>query len=406
MPLADVNSRAAWPVEPLARLTLGPGSYGSPAAARPFDPSLPRYVRITDIDASGRLDPTSRASITHNAAAPFMLAEGDLLIARSGATVGKSYLYQPADGPCAHAGYVIRFRIDSTKADARFLSHVTQSQHYWRWVNRTLRQGAQPNINAEEYGTLPVVCPPLPEQRRIAEILDAADEAVTAIEAIIAKLRSGRTALIAALVPDQAAGVGRRSNLLAELVQRAEYGISSALADVGTVPVLRMMNLRGGGIDLADLKYSSLPEAQALLLQPWDILFNRTNSLEHVGRTSLWRGELPRASFASYCVRFVAKADKVLPAYLVHYMNVPAVQIRIKRLATPAVQQANINPTQLQQRLPVVYPEEMRVQQRAVDALDAADARIRAEEVCLSKFKLQKQGLMQDLLTGRIRVRV
>lgn len=333
-----------------------------------------------------------------------MLVKGDLLFARSGATVGKSYLYQPEDGPCAHAGYVIRFRIDPAKADARFLFHVTRSQDYWRWVNRTLRQGAQPNINAEEYGALPVMRPPLAEQRRIAEILDAADAAIQAAEAVLAKLRVERAALHRSLVALDAPGAGWSTSTLGDLVAGAEYGISSALSDHGAVPVLRMMNLKDGAIDLSDLKYSDSADARGLLLRPGDILFNRTNSMEHVGRTSLWRGEHPAASFASYCVRFVAKTETILSAYLVHYMNLPDAQIRIKRLATPAVQQANVNPTQLQARFKVVFPRDLAVQQRAIDVLEAADAAICAEEAYVAKLELQKQGLMQDLLTGRVRV--
>ena len=261
-----------------------------------------------------------------------------------------------------------------------------------------------PKINREELSQYSIWLPPFSEQRRMAAILDALDAAIRETEAFVAKLRVERAALHRSLVPVDAVGGDWSTSLLGDLVAGAEYGISSALSDHGAVPVLRMMNLKDGAIDLSDLKYSDSAEARRLLLRPGDILFNRTNSMEHVGRTSLWRGEHPAASFASYCVRFVARAETILPAYLVHYMNLPHAQIRIKRLATPAVQQANVNPTQLQARLTVAFPRDLSVQQRAIDVLDAADAALRAEEAYVAKLQLQKQGLMQDLLTGRVRV--
>jgi type I restriction enzyme S subunit len=85
-------------------------------------------------------------------------------------------------------------------------------------------------------------------------------------------------------------------------------------------------------------------------------------------------------------------------------MNLPRVQNAIKRLATPAVQQVNVNPTQLRRSLWVVYPCSLSEQQAILEILSTHDERIRAEEAYRDKLKLQKQGLMHDLLTGRVRV--
>lgn len=74
--------------------------YGANVSKAEFDPMLPRYIRITDISDQGDLIPTSLVSISHDAAARYLLDDGDLLFARSGATVGKSLLYQSRYGPC------------------------------------------------------------------------------------------------------------------------------------------------------------------------------------------------------------------------------------------------------------------------------------------------------------------
>lgn len=178
-----------WKVCALAQLSLNKGDYGSGAAAIEYDSSLPRYVRITDIAEDGVLNPATRASITWNDALSFMLREHDLLFARSGATVGKTYLYDPLDGDCAHAGYVIKFSLDPTVCLPKFVAYWTLSATYWRQVLTSMRQGAQPNINAREFAAFAVPCPPLQEQRRIVHAFAAHSERIIAEERYLAKLR-------------------------------------------------------------------------------------------------------------------------------------------------------------------------------------------------------------------------
>jgi type I restriction enzyme S subunit len=196
-----------WPRKTLAELSFNKGDYGAGAAARPYQPTLPRYVRITDIQADGRLSPTSLASVTEAEGRGYEISVADLLFARSGATVGKTYLYNPADGRCVHAGYVIKFSLDPSKCDPRFVSHFTRSDGYWRWVGRTLRQGAQPNINASEYRSLEVLCPGVEEQRAIADVLDAHDRVVFIEE----RRRSKLAALRAGVARDVLGGQRRVS---------------------------------------------------------------------------------------------------------------------------------------------------------------------------------------------------
>ena len=157
-----------------------------PAAGIGFDDVTGHDV--TDIIDGGGLDPTSRASITVRDAAPYLLAKGDLLFARSGATVGKTYLYDPSDGPSAHAGYVIKFQIDSSRAMPRYVFWWTQSHFYWHWVAASIRQGAQPNINAQEYGKHQVLVPPLPEQERVVIEVDAVNYRLLREQATLSKL--------------------------------------------------------------------------------------------------------------------------------------------------------------------------------------------------------------------------
>jgi type I restriction enzyme S subunit len=161
-----------WDIARLGEVCLGGLEYGANVPALDYDPRLPRYVRITDISEDGNLLPQA-VSITDDEARDYLLSEGDLLMARSGATVGKSYLYKKSDGRCAYAGYLIRIRPDKTRLLPDFLFHLAHSAYYYTWIKKMIRTGAQPNINAREYARLCLPLPPLEEQSRICAILSA-----------------------------------------------------------------------------------------------------------------------------------------------------------------------------------------------------------------------------------------
>ena len=127
--------------------------------------------------------------------------------------------------------------------------------------------------------------------------------------------------------------------------------------------------------------------------------------MEHVGRTAIWRGQLEGTSFASYLVRIVPDYFKLIPEYLNLWLNSQSTQILIRKYATPSVHQVNINPTNLQ-KADITLPQSVEEQYTIVDAVDAHDARIRTEEQYRDKLKLQKKGLMHDLLTGKVKVQI
>lgn len=160
----------------LSEISRGKGQYGVGLSSREWSEGDPRYVRITDIDDDGQLGGTKVApdgsEIEWERA---LLKPGDLLFARSGATVGKTYLHSDGNDPAVYAGYLIRFDLDRDRAVPNYVFRYTQSPDYRRWVENSQRTVAQPNINAQQYGALPIPLPPIEEQQRIAAILDHAD---------------------------------------------------------------------------------------------------------------------------------------------------------------------------------------------------------------------------------------
>jgi type I restriction enzyme, S subunit len=165
-----------WELKKLGQLCLGKPEYGANVSALEYQKNLPRYIRITDIRDDGNLIQGDPKSIKKEDAIPYMLNEGDFLFARSGATVGKTYLYRKSNGECAFAGYMIRFRLDKSQLLPEYLFQLTHSDYYYQWVKGMLRAGAQPNVNATEYSELNIAVPPTNEQEQILGVLSAYDK--------------------------------------------------------------------------------------------------------------------------------------------------------------------------------------------------------------------------------------
>lgn len=162
----------------LNEISIGGGQYGGGFSAVEYEEGLPRYVRITDVTDDGGLnDKPMAASGNPDEWEKYLLQEGDLLFARSGATVGKSYLHNDSFGDAIYAGYMIRFRINQDQAFPRYVFYYTRTPQYKMWVESKQNVVAQPNINAKQYGNeLSIPLPPLETQKQIAAILDEADK--------------------------------------------------------------------------------------------------------------------------------------------------------------------------------------------------------------------------------------
>jgi type I restriction enzyme S subunit len=170
-----------WEATNFGTLLSGKPEYGANAAAAEFcGENSVRYIRITDIDEAGRLLETGKKYLPIEEAKDYLLTENDVLIARSGNTVGKSLLFKENMGRCAFAGYLIRFRVGERLAP-EYAAHYLHSDAYWAWVKSSSKVGAQPNINSQQYQGMPLPLPCFPEQKKIAAILTAVDDKLDVI---------------------------------------------------------------------------------------------------------------------------------------------------------------------------------------------------------------------------------
>lgn len=195
---------AHWEVKRLKFAVSEPLKYGANESAEFDDPAWPRFIRITDIDEAGALRDETFKSLPASVAEPYLLREGDLLFARSGATVGKTFMYRTSWGCACYAGYLIRARINCRLVLPEYISYFTASASYRNWLTSVFSQSTIQNVNAEKYGNLFLTIPAIDEQQTIVSFLDREtariDGLISRIREAIEKLREYSTALVSAAV--------------------------------------------------------------------------------------------------------------------------------------------------------------------------------------------------------------
>lgn len=163
---------AHWEAKKLKYVLATPLQYGANEAGDDYDDENPRYIRITDISEENTLKEEGKLSLRADLAKPYILKEGDVLFARSGATVGKTFYYTTNYGPAAFAGYLIKADTNREKLNPKFLFYTTLGVGYENWKNTVFTQATIQNIGADKYATLPVTLPPIEEQSTLIEYLD------------------------------------------------------------------------------------------------------------------------------------------------------------------------------------------------------------------------------------------
>jgi type I restriction enzyme S subunit len=177
-----------WRCATLSDCLLSHPDYGINAPGVPQSGDLPTYVRITDIGDDGRLLRSGRLAVQHPLAMNYLLNEHDLVVARTGASVGKAYRYNPQDGPLVFAGFLIRVRVNPGTLSPGFLAAFMQTETYWAWVRMMSMRSGQPGINGGEISGLELRLPPtVSEQTAIGAVLSDMDAEIAAVESKIAK---------------------------------------------------------------------------------------------------------------------------------------------------------------------------------------------------------------------------
>ena len=168
-----IDNPKGWEIKKLGEVAKEKLSYGSGASATTYD-GIIRYIRITDIKDNGELNSDIVSPDSFDS--KYLLNEGDILFARSGATVGKTFQYKSKFGKCVFAGYLIRLIPNTDIVLPTYLFGYTKSPYYHSFVAKAQNAVAQPNINAKQYSDLLIPVPPLSLQQEFAEKIEAIEK--------------------------------------------------------------------------------------------------------------------------------------------------------------------------------------------------------------------------------------
>ena len=417
------NIPGDWDVKQLRQLLEfnAPGDWGDDGG-----PHMYNVLRSTNLTNERRLDLSDIAvrALKPQKAEQLAPRKGDILLERSGGgpdqPVGRvGYVADNLPGH-AFSNFLHLLRPDTQEIEPSFLSWLLHRVNRTGRILRLEQQTTQMrNLNFRDYLTMPLPVPPPDEQIAIACLLDAVDAAIDR-----ARVAKSQAAEVKRALAQELFSKGTRSEqqkktsvgliptswevkLVNEVVTNFEYGLSLPMHLKGATPILRMGNIQRGDVVMDELKYVTLSQAllDRYLLKRGDVLFNRTNSQEWVGKVGIYRKDAPSV-FASYLIRLHTDATQVDNYYLGQLLNSYNTQCRIKRFATPGVQQVNINAKNLGKVLiPVPVGTTGLDEQREIAALlEAADERIRSYVPIIASLEQLKKSLMHDLLTGTVRV--
>ena len=365
----------------------------------------PRYIRITDIDSNGIVNSKELGATANNIEDKYILNDGDILFARSGATVGKTYLHKTKPYMCFYAGYLIRFVVNTSLILPEYLFAYTQLPIYKKWIAAIQRPSAQPNINAEEYQSLEIPLPNLDIQHYICNIIKNGYLTKQKKEAEAQKLLDSIDGYIlnelGITMPKsdlnlkeriffcnfkQATG-GRLDPkfnnqwqklkslqcnypkvTLADVVfNSGQYGANETAIDYkeGDTRYIRITDIDDLGCLKENNKVTCKNIEQNYMLHKNDLLFARSGS---VGKCYIHKRISEPAIFAGYLIRFIINAAIINPDYLFYYCNCSLYKYWVDTIQRPAVQ-ANINSEEFRQTIIPLPP--MAKQQEIADHITA-----------------------------------
>ncbi|MEU3191094.1 restriction endonuclease subunit S [Streptomyces sp. NPDC006992] len=334
--------------------------------------------------------------------------QGDVLLNSTGAgTIGRSCVFD-GKGVFAVDSHVTVLRARRDLVEPRWLDLILRSPWGQRHLESHCFLGSTNQVElsrAELAGTM-IPVPSLSEQRRIIEVIDAASAQERAIEASIVKLRSVRQGAQLAFMRRVTAGAVEVAWTPVRDVGEVRMGKQlspDSRAAGGQRPYLRVANVFAGWIDYSDVNIMGFTRAERSVygLAPGDILLNEGQSLELVGRSAIYRGGVGEYCFQNTLVRF-RSGGRVIPEYaqlVFEYWLQSGVFAAISKKTTSIAHLGGDRFSAL--RFPLVSLSEQR---ESVASLARCDESIRAEMGELAKLRKLKQGLVNDLLSGRVAV--
>lgn len=344
-----------WPLIPLGRLCTG----------------AQRWQRSPNEEKISYIDISSVSQVTKQIVAPNIISTndapsraqqliqaGDVLISNVRPNLNAvAQATEKHEGHIASTGFtILRTTPD---LDGSFLFHYTQSSNFIEAVLKTATGASYPATSSNKIRSIPIPLPPLDEQRRIARILDGTTHAInSAFEERSTLFKQ----LVATRFENCFLQEERSWTTIGKYLESTQYGTSSKASDTGPTPILRMGNITyEGQLNFDDMKYIEMAdkEEDKYCLRDGDLLFNRTNSKELVGKTAIYRHDgVADMTFAGYLIRARTISDAT-PEYISAYLNSRHGKATLRLRAKAIVGMANINASEFKTiPIPAASPEE------------------------------------------------
>lgn len=368
------------------------------------NPSKSGYERFVGLEhfISGDIKIKNWDTTENLASSTKAFKAGDILFARRNAYLRRASLVD-FDGCCSGDAFVLRENHE--KVMPGFMAFFFNSNAVWNFANENAAGTMSQRVKWRDLANYEFLLPPKDQQSQLAKLLWAMDEVIEREMDNLSKIRINKNALFDSTVytPSETTDhyFGKKKSQfevvkLGELLAEIQYGISESLTEVGSIPILRMNNLQDGQLQLDDLKYYNPKngELDRFILKKGDILFNRTNSFDLVGKVSLFNVE-GVFSYASYLIRLQAKDNKLDPRFLNFYLNSQIGLSKIRKYRTPGVSQSNINAQNLK-NIPIPLPD----RSDQGDLMDKIE--ISEESEKLSVLKISSSQALQKSLINQI----
>ena len=362
-------------------------------------------IRNTNFTKDGKLDDSDIVylDVEQSLFAKRNLQYGDIILEKSGGgpkqPVGRVIIFDKKKGDFSFSNFTSVIRIVNPKdVDFTYL-HRFLFFSYVSGVTETMQSHSTGirNLKFDDYKAIEIPLPPLPEQQRIVTILDEAFAAIAEAKANAEQNLKNAKEVFDCVLESIYYNKKWPITQLGEVCKKVEYGTSLKSKTQGKLPVLRMGNIQNGKFVWDSLVYSDNEEDnKQYLLKHNDVLFNRTNSPELVGKTAIYKSEMP-AIFAGYLIRIHREDDLLDADYLNYYLNSKMAFEYGKTVVISSVNQANINGTKLK-TYPIPLPS-LKEQQTIVRQLDA----LRAETQKLEAVYQKKLDDLEELKKSVLR---
>ncbi|MCK4676765.1 MAG: restriction endonuclease subunit S [Bacteroidales bacterium] len=345
--------------------------------------------------------------------------EGDILITAVG-TIGTTYLIGKNEKFYFKDGNLMWLRHINNDINKIYLKYFFSSFFFQNLIDKTIGGSSQKALTIEKFSRLHIILPPINEQKKIANILSTVDEKIDVISEQIENTRKLKKGLMQRLLTRGIGHTRFKPSPLGEIPESWEVvkivniikegrlgGNYKNSEDENGLPLIKMGNLGRGCIVLNKLEYipGSSKYLKEDILNKGDLLFNTRNTLELVGKVAVWRKELDKALYNSNLMRISFNPMKVSSNYFMNYVfNSSYGLTQLRRIATGTTSVAAIYTKDLL-KIKIILPS--LPEQRIIDnILTSVDDKIDSLSDKKKEYEQLKKGLMQKLLTGKIRVRL